>query len=88
MNDLKCTQRVFEKVPGLEPDTVQMDEMSIGLIDFLLKEQPAKLYSHSAACLAVFRELSHLAQNFILRLLFVDQAVPQAVISSWVKSGK
>ena len=66
----------------------KMDEMSIGLIDFLLKEQPAKLYSHSAACLAVFRELSPLAQNFILRLLFVDQAIPQAVIASWVKSEK
>ena len=30
------------------------------------------------------RELHPLSKQFVMRLLFVQQAVPQAVISSWV----
>ena len=32
----------------------------------------------------MFRELPSLAQQFLMRLLHVQQAVPQAVVSSWV----
>lgn len=31
-----------------------------------------------------FRELPHEAKHFVIRLLFVEQPVPQAVISSWI----
>ncbi|XP_077986737.1 general transcription factor IIH subunit 4-like [Glandiceps talaboti] len=43
-----------------------------------------KLYNHPATCLAVFRELPPLAKQYVMRMLFVDQPVPQAVVSSWV----
>ncbi|XP_076308554.1 general transcription factor IIH subunit 4 marionette isoform X2 [Tachypleus tridentatus] len=43
-----------------------------------------KLYSHPATCIAVFRELPLLSRQYIMRLLFVEQPIPQAVISSWV----
>lgn len=43
-----------------------------------------KLYNNPMACLAICRELSDIAKNFVMRLLFVEQPVPQAVISSWV----
>ncbi|XP_062905909.1 general transcription factor IIH subunit 4-like [Mobula hypostoma] len=44
-----------------------------------------KLYNHPATCLAVFRELPELARNYVMRLLFLDQPLPQAGIASWVK---
>lgn len=31
-----------------------------------------------------FRELPELARHFVIRLLFVEQPVPQAVVTSWV----
>ena len=53
-----------------------------------LKTLPAdqldNLYNHPATCLAVFRELPPLAKQIVMRLIFVQQAVPQAVVSSWV----
>lgn len=42
-----------------------------------------KLYTHPATCLAVFRELPIISRHYIIRLLFVEQPVPQAVVSSW-----
>ncbi|CAL8106972.1 unnamed protein product [Orchesella dallaii] len=42
------------------------------------------LFGYPAACLAIFRELPKLAQNYVLRILYVEQAIPQAVISTWV----
>ncbi|XP_065292821.1 general transcription factor IIH subunit 4 isoform X4 [Dermacentor albipictus] len=42
-----------------------------------------KLYTHPATCLAVFRELPIISRHYIMRLLFVEQPVPQAVVSSW-----
>lgn len=65
------------------------NEMNISLMDYLGKFQPAflhQLYSSSSACLVVFRELPTLSQNFILRLMFIEQPIHQAVITSWVKS--
>ncbi|KAI2801660.1 General transcription factor IIH subunit 4 [Blomia tropicalis] len=67
----------------------EFDSMNISLIDYLSKLQPVmlqQLYTSSAACLAVFRELPALAQNFVLRLIFIEQPIPHAVVSSWVKS--
>nr|CAD7402489.1 unnamed protein product [Timema cristinae] len=43
-----------------------------------------KLYNHPATCLAVFRELPEIARHYVIRILFVEQPVPQAVVASWV----
>jgi len=42
------------------------------------------LYNHPATCLAVYRELPPLAKQLIVRLIYIEQAIPQAVITSWV----
>ena len=34
----------------------------------------------------IVRELPPLAKQFVMRLLYVEQAVPKAVVSSWVNS--
>jgi transcription initiation factor TFIIH subunit 4 len=44
-----------------------------------------KLYRHSSSCLAVFRELPDLAKHYVMRLLFVEQPIPQSVVASWVQ---
>lgn len=53
-----------------------------------LKSKPTAmvegLYNHPSICLAIYRELPELARHFIIRILFVEQPVPQAVILSWV----
>ena len=57
------------------------------LREYLLTLKPSvlqDLYQHPAACLAVFRDLPELAKHFILRLLFIEQPIHQAMISSWV----
>lgn len=41
------------------------------------------LYSHPSICLAVYRELPEIARQFVIRILFVEQPVPQAVVTSW-----
>ncbi|KAL1493900.1 hypothetical protein ABEB36_009582 [Hypothenemus hampei] len=52
-----------------------------------LKTQPQivleRLYNHPAICLAVYRELPELARQYVIRILFVEQPVPQAVVASW-----
>ncbi|CAG2120907.1 unnamed protein product, partial [Medioppia subpectinata] len=45
-----------------------------------------KLYTNSATSLAVFRELPEMAKHCVMRLLFVEQPIPQTVITSWVKN--
>ena len=47
-------------------------------------ETLSELYNHPATCLAVFRELPELAKQFVMRLFYVEQAVPQAVVQSWI----
>ncbi|XP_066152269.1 general transcription factor IIH subunit 4 [Euwallacea fornicatus] len=42
-----------------------------------------ELYNHPAICLAVYRELPELARQYVIRILFVEQPVPQAVVASW-----
>ena len=57
------------------------------LRDYLLTLKPSQLqemYSHPATCMAVFRDLSELAKQFILRLLFIEQPIHQPMIASWV----
>lgn len=46
------------------------------------------LYNHPATCLAVFRELPNLAKQFVMRLFYVEQAVPKAVVLSWVNQAQ
>lgn len=52
-----------------------------------LKSKPSTaietLYNHPSICLAVYRELPEIARQFVIRILFVEQPVPQAVIASW-----
>lgn len=58
-------------------------------IDLLryLKSKPSAvietLYNHPSICLAVYRELPEIGRQFVIRILFVEQPVPQAVIASW-----
>ncbi|XP_060065696.1 general transcription factor IIH subunit 4-like [Ylistrum balloti] len=42
------------------------------------------LYNHPATCLAVFRELPELSKHYVMRMLFVEQAVSQSVVAMWV----
>uniref|UniRef100_A0A671VE59 General transcription factor IIH subunit 4 n=1 Tax=Sparus aurata TaxID=8175 RepID=A0A671VE59_SPAAU len=44
-----------------------------------------RLYNHPATCLAVYRELPSLAKNYVIRMLFLDQPLPQAAVALWVK---
>ncbi|XP_055531849.1 general transcription factor IIH subunit 4 [Wyeomyia smithii] len=52
-----------------------------------LKSRPPdaleKLYNYPAICLAVYRELPEIARQFVIRILFLEQAIPQAVVTSW-----
>ncbi|XP_072303915.1 general transcription factor IIH subunit 4 [Eucyclogobius newberryi] len=44
-----------------------------------------RLYNHPATCMAVYRELPSLAKNYVMRMLFLDQPLPQAAVALWVK---
>lgn len=44
-----------------------------------------RLYDHPATCLSVFRELPELSRLYIMRLLFVEQPIPQAVVNAWAQ---
>ncbi|KAK9507244.1 hypothetical protein O3M35_007148 [Rhynocoris fuscipes] len=46
-----------------------------------------KLYTYPVICLAVYRDLPSIAKHFVIRILYVEQPVPQAVIASWVAQG-
>ncbi|CAI9578957.1 unnamed protein product [Staurois parvus] len=54
-----------------------LQELSPGVLD--------RLYNHPATCLAVFRELPSLAKNYVMRMLFLEQPLPQAAVALWVK---
>lgn len=45
-----------------------------------------RLYNYPTICLAVYRELPEIARQFVIRILFVEQPVPQAVVSSWAQN--
>ncbi|KAK0142377.1 General transcription factor IIH subunit 4 [Merluccius polli] len=58
------------------------------LHDYLKELSPEildRLYNHPATCLAVYRELPSLAKNYVMRMLFLDQPLPQAAVALWVK---
>lgn len=43
-----------------------------------------KLYEYPAICLAVYRDcIPDIAKQFVIRMVSVEQPVPQAVVSSW-----
>ncbi|XP_014279328.1 general transcription factor IIH subunit 4 [Halyomorpha halys] len=42
------------------------------------------LFSYPIICLAVYRDLPNIGKHYVMRVLFVEQPVPQAVIASWV----
>lgn len=42
-----------------------------------------KLYNNPPICLAVYRELPEIARHYVMRLLFIEQTIPQAMIASW-----
>jgi transcription initiation factor TFIIH subunit 4 len=56
----------------------------ISYLKTLDAETLSELYDHPATCLAVFRELPALAKQFVMRLFYVEQPVPKAVVLSWV----
>ncbi|XP_035038971.1 general transcription factor IIH subunit 4 isoform X2 [Hippoglossus stenolepis] len=43
-----------------------------------------RLYNHPSTCLAVYRELPSMAKNYVIRMLFLDQPLPQAAVALWV----
>ncbi|XP_077291651.1 general transcription factor IIH subunit 4 marionette [Arctopsyche grandis] len=56
------------------------------LYDYLKSRTPQvldTLYGHPTICLAVYRDLPEMARHYVIRLLFVEQPVPQAVVASW-----
>eukprot|EP01135_Chromosphaera_perkinsii_P008592 Nk52_evm34s1401 gene=Nk52_evmTU34s1401 len=59
------------------------------LYDYLLKLPSAafeKLYRDQSACLAVYRSLSPITQQLVIRLLYVTDAVSSSVFKSWVSA--
>ena len=67
--------------------TLKCDNL-IQYLSRLGKAMIDKLYTNSSTCLAVFRELPELAKHFVMRLLFIEQPIPQQVIASWVKNNE
>ncbi len=45
-----------------------------------------KIFIHPTTCLAIFRELPELAKIFVVRLLMLNQEVPQDTVNSWINS--
>lgn len=70
-----------------EPSVLQAKSLT----EYLLTLNEIKLkqiYSHPANCLAVFRDLPYLARTYVLRILFVDQIIPESSIETWSKCQK
>lgn len=58
----------------------------VNLFDYLKTQQQEvleRLFYEPSITLAVFRELPEIAKQFVIRMLFVEQPVPQAVVQSW-----
>ena len=76
------------KLPKCRKMSVQQRTLDCKDLHSYLKTLQAsvldRLYNHPATCLAVFRELPELSRIYIMRILFVDQAVPKAIMGSWV----
>ncbi|XP_014208985.1 general transcription factor IIH subunit 4-like [Copidosoma floridanum] len=66
----------------LQPSGLQCKDLH----EYLKSRSPEmlnRLYGNPPICLAVYRELPEIARHYVMRLLFVEQPVPQAVIASW-----
>mmetsp|Transcript_5732 Transcript_5732/g.15313 ORF Transcript_5732/g.15313 Transcript_5732/m.15313 type:complete len:485 (-) Transcript_5732:374-1828(-) len=50
----------------------------------LTTEQRATLYQSPWTCQAVFRSLPSLAKNYVLRMLMIEEPVPQDVVDAWI----
>lgn len=76
------------KSPSKTSELIKPADLECITFQDYLKSKPTAivegLYNHPSICLAIYRELPELARQFIIRILFVEQPVPQAVISSWV----
>jgi transcription initiation factor TFIIH subunit 4 len=71
----------------VEPSVLQAKSLT----EFLLTLSAAKvqrLFCHPANCLAIFRDLPYLARLYVLRILFVDQIIPETSIDTWSKDRK
>jgi len=55
-------------------------------ITSLPKTTIEKIFDHPTTCLAIFRDLTELAKLIVIRLLLLNQEVPQATVQSWVNS--
>lgn len=71
----------------MESELIKPVDLSVCDLQQYLKSKPSSviesLYNHPSICLAVYRELPEIARQFVIRILFVEQPVPQAVITSW-----
>ena len=47
-----------------------------------------RIYANAASCLMIFREVPELGKNFIMRMAYIEQALPLGLIVSWVKPDK
>lgn len=71
----------------VEPSVLQAKSLT----EYLLTLSAAnlqRLYSYPANCLAIFRDLPYLARLYVLRILFVDQIIPESSINTWSKNSK
>ncbi|KAH8370338.1 hypothetical protein KR093_003092 [Drosophila rubida] len=72
---------IFPLVQG--PENLECKNFQEYLRTRQTPETLEKFYHYPPICLAVFRELPEIARQFVIRILFIDQPVPQAVVSSW-----
>ena len=84
MSDLKSSRSSSSQnsVLGSKPTNLQCKDFQ----EYLRTRSPElleKLYNYPTICLAVYRELPEIARQFIIRILFAEQPVPQAVVASW-----
>lgn len=71
----------------IEPSVLQAKSLTEYLLS-LSAVKLQKLYCHPANCLAIFRDLPYLARIYVLRILFVDQIIPESSIDTWSKCPK
>ncbi|TMW50221.1 hypothetical protein DOY81_004722 [Sarcophaga bullata] len=84
MSDFKSSRSSSSQnsVLGSKPTNLQCKDFQ----EYLRTRSPElleKLYNYPTICLAVYRELPEIARQFIIRILFAEQPVPQAVVASW-----
>eukprot|EP01027_Heterolobosea_sp_BB2_P027458 GEZU01042867.1.p1 GENE.GEZU01042867.1~~GEZU01042867.1.p1 ORF type:complete len:101 (-),score=6.45 GEZU01042867.1:6-308(-) len=81
MTDTTTNNNAFTVEPSLLNKSFEQDPI-FSYITTLPPEGLDLLYQNEWACRAVFRSLSSLAQQYVTRLLFVDEAVPMYQITA------